>query len=130
MDTKNIKQVVNFSANPHEIYEMLMDSNKHAEFTGEDASISKEVGGHFSAYGNYIEGENKELILDKKIVQSWRASDWPEGHFSEIIFELEEKDGGTELNFKHNGIPKDQADDIDKGWHDHYWDKMKEQLSE
>jgi hypothetical protein len=34
MRTKTIHQSVTFKANPHEVYEMLMDSRKHAQFTG------------------------------------------------------------------------------------------------
>ncbi|MBM2832567.1 MAG: YndB domain-containing protein, partial [Dehalococcoidia bacterium] len=59
-----------------------MDSRKHAKFTGDSATISREIGGKFTAYGDYAEGINLELVPDKKVVQSWRGSDWPEGHYS------------------------------------------------
>ena len=77
MKTKTIKQSVTFRAKPHEVYEALMDSGKHAKFTGGEAHISREVGGKFSAFDGYSEGVNLELMPDKRIVQSWRTSDWP-----------------------------------------------------
>ena len=83
---KSIHQSVTFSASPHEVYELLMDSKKHAAFSGEAASISRKVGGKIKAYGDYIEGKNLELEADKKIVQLWRASDWPKGQYSTVTF--------------------------------------------
>ena len=37
MDTKTVKQTVTFKASPHDVYEALMDSKKHAKFTGDKA---------------------------------------------------------------------------------------------
>jgi uncharacterized protein YndB with AHSA1/START domain len=59
---KTIQQSVTLKVSPHEVYEALMDSRKHSKFTGEEASISREVGGKFSAYGDYITGVNLELV--------------------------------------------------------------------
>jgi len=107
------------------VYEALLDSGKHSEFTGDKAVISREVGGKFTAYGGYIEGENIELEADKKIVQKWRGSDWPKGHYSNVIFLLEKVKEGTKLIFTQTGVPADQYKAISDGWHEHYWDKMK-----
>ncbi len=71
--SKPIKQSVTFKASPHAVYEALMDSKKHSAFTGGKASISRVVGGKYTAYDNYVNGKNIELVPDKKIVQSWRA---------------------------------------------------------
>ena len=126
--TKNIEQSVTIKAAPHEVYESLMDSHRHSKLTGEKADISRKVGGKFTAYGQYIEGVNLELLPDKKIVQSWRASDWPEGHYSKATFLLAEIEGGTQLTLIQTGVPEEQSDDISQGWWDFYWTPMKEQL--
>jgi activator of HSP90 ATPase len=128
MKTKTIKQSITFQAEPHDVYEALMDSDKHAKFTGGETYISREIGGKFSAFDGYSEGVNIELVPDKKIVQSWRASDWPEGHYSEVIFIMEEDERHTRLTFTQNGVPENQYEDISQGWHDYYWEPMKEML--
>lgn len=128
MDVKDIRQTIIFKASPHEVYEALMDSGKHSEFTGDKAVISRDVGGRFTAYGGYIEGENIELEADKKIVQKWRGSDWPEGHYSKVIFLLEKVKEGTKLTFTQKGVPAGQHKAISDGWHEHYWEKMKKML--
>ncbi len=128
METKNIKQTVTFKASPHDVYDMLMDSKKHSKFTGGVASISQKVGGKISAYDGYIEGKNLELEPDKKIVQSWRGSDWPEGYYSKTTFKLEKTETGTKLTFTQEAVPSEFYEDIKQGWIDWYWEPMKKLL--
>ncbi len=128
METKTIRQSVTLKASPHDVYEALMDSRKHSQFTGGKASISRKVGGKFMAFDGYSEGVNVELVPDNKIVQTWRASDWPEGHYSKVTFLLKEVKGGTRLTFTQTGVPEEQHEDIAQGWRDYYWAPMKEML--
>jgi activator of HSP90 ATPase len=126
--SKPIKQTITFQASPHEIYELLMDSQKHAAFTGGEASISREVGGEITAYDNYISGKNIELIQDEKIVQSWHAADWPEGYYSKVTFELTAMPEGTRLDFTHVDVPDGTEKEFTQGWIDNYWEPMKKYL--
>ena len=128
MKTKTIRQTITFKASPHDVYEALMDSRKHSEFTGGKAVISRKIGGKFTAYDGYAEGTNLELVKDKKIVQKWRADDWPEGHYSTVTFELKKVEVGTKLKFKQTGVPEDQYGQIGDGWVEFYWDNMKKML--
>ena len=128
--SKSIRQTATFKTTPHEVYEILMDSKKHGQFTGGEAKISRKVGGKFSISGGDITGENLELVPDQKIVQSWRYSDWPEGVFSKAIFALEATDKGTRLTFTQSGVPDDKYEDIKQGWKDYYWVPMKAMLEE
>ena len=115
MKTVTIRQSAKFKASPHEVYEALMDSRKHSKFTDAKAGISRRIGGKFTAYDGYIEGVNLELVPDEKIVQSWRGSDWPEGHYSKATF-------------TQTGVPENQYESISQGWSDYYWKPMKEML--
>jgi len=127
MKEKNIKKTIFFTgAKPHEIYETLMDSKKHTKLIGDEAKISRELGGKFAVFGKYATGLNLELIPDVKIVQSWRAADWPEDHFSRITFLLKPAKTGTKFIFTQAGVPKESYDSIKKGWEDYYWKPMKE----
>ncbi len=129
MKEKNsIRQTVNIKASPHDVYEALMDSKKHAEFTGDKASISRKVGGKFSTFDGYSEGKNLELIPDTKIVQTWRAVDWPENVYSIITFSLTKTPAGTRLIFTQTNIPGEFIDDVSQGWKDYYWQPMKQML--
>jgi len=129
MKTKNIRQSVQFKAAPLAVYEAMMDVKKHARFTGASAKISRKVGGGFSAYDGYCEGKNLELKAGKTIVQSWRSSDWPEGHFSTVTFEMAKNSRGTQLRFSQTGIPESQVIAIREGWKEFYWKPMKKMFA-
>jgi activator of HSP90 ATPase len=123
--SKDIKQTLIFKASPREVYEALMDSKKHAAFTGGKAKISRQVGGEIMAYDDYITGKNVELVPDKKIVQDWRAVDWPEGYFSRVTFEFTAVPEGTRLDFTHIDVPEGAEEEFTQGWIDNYWEPMK-----
>ena len=70
MKTVSVNQtVVIKGTSPHDLYEILMDSKKHAKLVNSTAEISREKGGKFKVYDGYISGTNLELIADTKIVQ-------------------------------------------------------------
>jgi activator of HSP90 ATPase len=115
------------NASPAQIYQMLMDSKKHSEFTGDTAKISAKVGGNYTAYSGYITGKILELKENEKIVKSWRAVDgvWPEDHESIVYFEFEKSGKNTVIHFKHQDVPVNQVDEFKKGWKNFYWDLLK-----
>jgi activator of HSP90 ATPase len=128
MKKRTIKQTVIIKAEPHEVYEALMDSEKHAGFSGAKAKISRKVGGKFKCYDGWIDGWNVELVHDEKIVQKWRGANWPEGHYSTVTFALNKRVDGTRLSFTQTDVPEDHYESISKGWYESYWDKMKPAL--
>lgn len=129
MKTTHIKQTVTFQAKPEEIYDLLMNSKKHAEFTGGKATVSAVVGGRVKAYDGYIEAKNVGLLPGKKIVQEWRAADWPSEAWSLVKFELEKTKTGTKLTFTQTGVPEEFVDEISSGWKEYYWLPMKAWLA-
>jgi activator of HSP90 ATPase len=127
VETRTIRQSVTFMASTREVYEVLMDSRRHSKFTGDKAIISRNVGGRFRV-GDDIQGVNLELAPGQRIVQSWRGSDWPEGHFSRAVFTLKSIGRGTRLTFTQIGVPEENYDEIWQGWHDYYWTPVKGEL--
>src|SRR3990172_6188201 len=103
MNTRPTGQPWRSKASPNIAFRCLMTSGKHAAFTDSEARISRKVGGKFTACDGSLSGVNLELVPDKKIVQSWRGSDWPEGHYSRAVFSLKEVVGGTRLTFTQTG---------------------------
>ena len=87
--------------------------------------MSKKVGGKYTAYDEYIHGENLELVPAKLIRQTWISTEFPEGHVSEVIFKIEKSKTGTKLSFTHKNLPEDQYDSVKQGWIDYYWKPMK-----
>ena len=128
MSVKTIVQLAVFDTPASRVYHALMDSKQHSEFTGEKAVIDARVGGAFKEYGAYIVGSFLEITPGKKIVQKWRATDWPTGVSSTVTIELQEKRGITTLHLTQEGVPEAFAEEISQGWHDFYWDRLREYL--
>jgi uncharacterized protein YndB with AHSA1/START domain len=128
MSVKTIVQLAVFDAPASRVYGALTDSKQHSEFTGDKAVIDARVGGAFKEYGDYIVGSFLEITPGKKLVQKWRATDWPKGVSSTVTIELQEKRGITTLHLTQEGVPEAFAEEISQGWHDYYWDRLREYL--
>lgn len=122
---KTIKQEIHFDASPREVYEAYVDAKKHAEFSGANVKFDAKGGGKFDIWDGSLTGENVKLIPGKKIVQKWRANDWPEGHYSDLKIDLFADSDGTRMKLTQENVPEDKADEIDEGWHQYYWEPMK-----
>ncbi len=123
---KTIKQRVKLNASPEIIYDLLADSRKHSAITGRKATISRRIGGTFSAGGNDVSGINVDLVRGQRIVQAWRHRRFPEGIFSMAAVTLTPTpDGGTELVLTHRGVPKALIPETERAWRDQYWSRIK-----
>jgi predicted enzyme related to lactoylglutathione lyase/uncharacterized protein YndB with AHSA1/START domain len=125
IELKSINMFVRLAdISPHEAYEMLMDSEKHTQITGQEAKIGREVNQEFSAYDGHITGFNVELQKDRKIVQKWRMKDWPEHHHSLVAISFRKVANGTKVTLTQSGVPGDKYAFIWEGWYNFYWNKM------
>ncbi|MGH7283437.1 MAG: SRPBCC domain-containing protein, partial [Polyangiaceae bacterium] len=108
----------------------LMDGRQHAAFTGAAAKCAAKKGGAFEAWDGYISGKNLELVPGEKIVQSWRATDFPpEYPDSTLEIELTPESGGTKLRLRHTQLPEKRVEFYHSGWHDHYWQPLRAWLT-
>ena len=124
-----IHQEIDFKAPPHRVYEALLDARQFTAFSGLPAKINREAGGTFSLFEGHITGRNVELVPDRRIVQAWR-SDWPEGVYSIVKFELVSQGTGTRLILDHTGFPSGTRDHLVSGWQEHYFGPLKKYFSE
>lgn len=122
---KPVHHEIDFDVRAAEVYEAYLDSRRHSRFTGQTAHMSRKEGGAFDAGDGYITGYNVELVPDRRIVQAWRASEWPEGDFSILRLELRPRGGGSRLIVDHVGIPEKFREGVDQGWREFYWEPMR-----
>ena len=108
-----------------EIFNTWLSSSGHTKMTGGEAVFSDKIGERFTAWDGYIEGTNIHLEPYRRIVQSWRTSDFEkEDQDSQIEILLREVDEGTELTLIHTNLPE-SGEHFKKGWDDHYFQPMK-----
>jgi activator of HSP90 ATPase len=123
-------RIVFKNTTPKSLYELYINPKKHSLVTGAPANISSKIGTKFSAHSNYISGRNLQLVKDKLIVQSWRASSWSKQDVdSTFIIYLERKGKDVILNSIHANVPDKHVKGIQKGWHQHYWKTWKQYLA-
>ena len=129
MKTREIIHNVIIKASPAAVFDALMDSKKHSQFTGVPAKMSKKIGGAFTCYDGYIEGFNLEVQRPKLIVQAWKSENWPRETWSVVTFKLAKLAGGkTRLSFHQAGVPSRDYKAKNKGWDFHYWQRLKKFL--
>jgi len=117
-------------ATASEIYSAWMSSDGHTAMTGSPANVDGKVGGKFTAWDGYIFGSTLELEPDRRIVQAWRTSEFPdEAPDSHLEILFEEVAEGTKITLIHGDMPEDQVHSYRQGWEDFYFKPMKEYFS-
>jgi len=114
-----------FHCSPRDLFECLVDSARVKAYAGGDATVSREKGGKFKLFGGSVEGENIEVEQPRRLVQKWRFSSWPEGHYSTVTITLEEKDSKTILKLQQEGVPANDKERTEQGWNYNFWSRIK-----
>jgi activator of HSP90 ATPase len=113
-------------ATPQEVYAAWLSSEGHSQMTGGFASVTAEVGGEFEAWDGYISGKNLELEQGKRIVQSWRTTEFKDDDpDSRLEITLEPLGDQTKLTLRHTGLPP-HGGQYEQGWVENYFEPMKE----
>lgn len=123
-----IRQELTYGAPPARLYRALTDAAEFASWTGQPAEIDATEGGAFATFGPNIVGHNIELVADRRIVQAWRVTYWPEGVYSIVRMELVPDGDGTRLVLDHDAVPDDSLDHLDGGWHQMYWEPLRKHV--
>ncbi len=113
-------------APPEAVYEAWLSGPAHGAMTGGKATASKRIGAAFSAWDGYITGKNIELVTGKRIVQSWRTSEFADDDpDSTIAVVLTPVKAGARLTLSHSDVPDGQTSYEKGGWRDNYFEPMK-----
>jgi activator of HSP90 ATPase len=118
-----------FNVSAATLYNSWLDSAQHSAMTGGEANTSAQVGDEFDAWNGYITGKNLALIPNKRILQSWRTTEFEAGDKdSQVEILLEEIDGQTRLTLIHTNL-SEAGEQYKLGWQEHYFAPMKEYFS-
>ena len=128
---ESLKLQVDLPVSPERVYRAWLDGYEHSRFTGSPASVEARIGGRFTTRDGYIKGVTRVMTPYSRIVQTWRASDFPPGSpDSQIELKLELTCLGSLLILEHTGIPDGQAKQYLDGWFEYYFSPMKAYFEE
>jgi len=112
------------------LYKAWLSGREHGAFTGGKARIQAKVGGRFTAWDGYITGATVELEPLRRIVQSWRTSEFPpDSPDSRLEVLFDDVKTGTRITLIHSQVPKGQTEQYKAGWQEYYFAPMREYYS-
>ena len=114
----NLHFEIEVEATPLQVYEVWLDSKKHAEMIRTHVQTSARVGARFIR--GVSSGITVELMPGKRIVEAWRNDEWKEGDYSVVTVTLEPQAENTKLIVDHKGIPLYFKGRLEKGWGEFY----------
>jgi activator of HSP90 ATPase len=119
---KTIRQSVALPAPPEKLFDIFLDSKKHAAAVNSRASISRQVGARFRIFGGALQGKNLAIVPKRMIVQTWRGSDWKKTEADSILILVFAKaPGGGRISLVHANVPDRHYAGINRGWKKYYW---------
>eukprot|EP01137_Pigoraptor_chileana_P033286 Opistho-2@23934 len=124
-ETKTITMTEEFKASADDLYQTLVNPQRVQAFTQASVVLDASVNGNFMLFGGNVTGKFTELVPGKKICQTWRFSDWPKDHHSQVTIEFVQGEADTKLTLTQTGVPASDYERTERGWHSHYWNKIK-----
>jgi activator of HSP90 ATPase len=122
-----IQQSVVLPAAADELFEMYLDPARHAAITGASATIARQSGSPFEAFGGRLTGTILAVVAPRLIVQWWRS----------IMFKASDPDSTLVLTFSsqpdlagrsqgridlvHLDVPDHDYQGVTDGWPKFYW---------
>jgi activator of HSP90 ATPase len=107
-----------FEAPPAFIYQSMLSGSKMSEIMGKECSIQPQENGELNLLDGTIKGKVLELVTNYFISMQTRDEAWPEGHFSEVVYNLYEYKGGsnTLMSYQQTNIPAGASNDVTARW--------------
>lgn len=130
VNTVTVTSNEEFRTTADEMYQTFVDPQRLAAFTRSPPKVFEgaKSGGKFELFGGNVSGEYLHLEPGKKVVQSWRLSQWPAGHFSKLQIEFDQNDVDhvTVMRVTWEGVPVGQEEVTKRNWLEYYVKSIKQ----
>ena len=127
---RTILLAASLPAPPERLFDMYLDANSHAAFTGMPVTIEPRAGSEFSAFEGKIWGKIIHVEPKRLVVQTWRSVNWPTAQSLDSILVLSfwpEKDGGR-IELVQANVPEEDFAGVCQGWTKFYWNPWRDYL--
>lgn len=122
----NVSRRARVGASPHDVYETLVDADRHAALVGAATEIGTTMGDPVSLLDGDATGVVMEVLPDRHVVVALqhRLDGWPERHYSTATFMVRSEGAGTTVVLFEQDVPTDLADAVGERWDRAYVDKL------
>jgi uncharacterized protein YndB with AHSA1/START domain len=127
---KNVIIAASLPAPPERLWEMYLDPNEHAAFTGQLVTIEAKAGAAFRAFEGMISGTILHVEPKRMIVQTWRSVNFrPEAIDSVLVLTFWPESRGGRIELVHVNVDDQDFAGVSHGWEKHYWTPWRNYLS-
>lgn len=128
---RNIIIAAALPAPPDKLFDMYLDPEAHAAFTGFPVTLEARAGGAFSAFAGMLSGTILHIEPKKLIVQTWRSAHWPaEAIDSVLTLSFWSENDGARIELVHVNVAEGDFAGVSQGWEKYYWTPWRAYLSE
>ena len=121
MTAYSIEMTFHVNAAPDEVFELLTNQEKVAQWGGGKAIVEPKVGGKFEMFDGWVRGKVLDFKPGKSLSYSWRPDDFhKEWEDSVVSYQFAPaKEEGTNVKLNHHKLPNNaQAKNHEHGWND------------
>ena len=109
-------------ATPDKLFDMYLDAESHAAFTGLRVILEPHRGGVFEAFDGMLSGTILHLEPKTLIVQTWRSGNWPlTAMDSVLMLSFWPAEDGARIELVHVNVPEEDFAGVSQGWEKYYW---------
>jgi uncharacterized protein YndB with AHSA1/START domain len=119
---RNVIIAASLPAPPDKLFDMYLDAEAHAAFTGFPVTIAARAGAPFRAFNDMLSGTIIHVAPKRLIVQTWRSANWPAAAVDSVLTLTfwSEKDGAR-IELVHVNVPAEDFAGVSQGWEKYYW---------
>ena len=119
---RNVIIAASLPATPDKLFDMYLDAEAHAAFTGFPVTIAARAGAPFRAFNDMLSGTMLHVEPKRLIVQTWRSANWPAMAIDSVLTLSfwPEKDGAR-IELVHANVPEEDFAGVSQGWEKYYW---------
>jgi len=119
---RNIIMAATLPAPPDRLFDMYLDAESHAAFTGLPVAIEPHAGGAFRAFDGKLAGTILHIEPKTLIVQTWRSVNWPLTAMDSVLtLSFWPAEDGARIELAHVNVVDEDFAGVSQGWGKYYW---------
>ena len=119
---RNIIMAASLPALPDKLFDMYLDAEVHAAFTGLPVTLEPRAGGVFHAFDGMLSGTILHIQPKSMIVQTWRSVNWPLTAMDSVLtLSFWPAEDGGRIELVHMNVADEDFAGVSQGWEKYYW---------